>query len=300
MIDDYPTLHNHRLAVETYLRQRRNACHAARRRASRLLANLGATCWIVAALGAQGGQPTYVTERMVESCAPTLVTPTSADTAEDSDGSLSACPAGSAEAQDGNLKSEVEPCGAPIAEKSSPRRSATTEAGLPAPVLADTPTIHGSSSNVSVLLPSLFEADGQTAARVAAMIQRLAPQPAERTYELAWHIARWSRNYRVRPELVVGVGYIESTFNPSAHNGPYLGFGGLGPTVRRAYHVTEPFNISDNVRGTCAHLGTLLRQNGGDERMAAATHNGGPGGAHSAACQGYATRVLRIAGGGTP
>jgi soluble lytic murein transglycosylase-like protein len=129
------------------------------------------------------------------------------------------------------------------------------------------------------------------------MILRLATVPSDRLYDLAWSVARWSRNFGVRPEVVVGVLYVESRFDPAARNGIYHGLGQLSPTIRAAWHAGDGYDLASNVRATCAHLAGLVRAYG--EREGLSAYNGGPGGRHLAECRGYAARVLRIANGGT-
>ena len=308
MTDDYPTRHNARLRVEEHLRQRQSQAHAARRARARALGSLWITLMLASVLCASWGAgdgigvrlvPRYVTERMAERCDARTATPSCAPTAAATpEQTLTIATSTNAPSVDGHvasmnriapsylLRRRSEPCDAATAPEWA--SSFTSPMGE-----SYAPRARGAMGVASALLT-----DGQTASRLAPMILRLATVPSERLYDLAWSIARWSRNYGVRPEIVVGVLFIESRFDPAARNGVYLGLGQLGPSVRRAYHVTAPFDVAQNVRGTCANLGDLIRLYGECDGVAA--HNGGAGGRNSKACQGYARLVLAIANGDAP
>jgi len=50
----------------------------------------------------------------------------------------------------------------------------------------------------------------------------------------------------------------------------------LMPATAADVGVTNPFDISQNIRGGARYLGLLLQQFKGDERLATAAYNAGP------------------------
>ena len=296
MTGDYPSFYNRQADAEQYIQNVRLARQDRLRRAARLRANLGATGLLVAvcvALSGAGGSATW--QSFDVPCAARWLLPAlSLSYQSDTDGTVKAVAgqAGSASSPTGGAtgtlthqpSSLVPP--SYIRQRTAEPCDAQTVASNSAPTVESTAPMMGPTAPTADGLVASLLADGQTASRLAAMILRLAPgTPPERTYDLALAVARWSRNFGVRPELVVGVIYVESHFAPAARNGQYHGLGQLSPTIRAAWHAGDGYDLQRNVRATAAHLAGLVRSYG-EERALGAYNTGRP------CVNGYAKTVL--------
>lgn len=91
-------------------------------------------------------------------------------------------------------------------------------------------------------------------------------------------IERYAAQAEVPSELVRAVVRIESGFNPAARSSAgAMGLMQLMPETAAELGVIDPYDPSENIRGGVVYLKQLLMRYGGDERLALAAYNAGPG-----------------------
>jgi soluble lytic murein transglycosylase-like protein len=108
------------------------------------------------------------------------------------------------------------------------------------------------------------------------------PDPA-RVEAAAQHVRAAARTHDVDPALVAAVIWVESKFNPRARGpGGSAGLMQLMPRTSRSlaaalHRAHRPWDAGFNVDAGTYYLARLLRRFGGDETLALAAYNRGPG-----------------------
>jgi soluble lytic murein transglycosylase-like protein len=109
----------------------------------------------------------------------------------------------------------------------------------------------------------------QTNIKSTASVKGLQLQPL---------IQKHANAHGVNPSLVQAVIKAESAYNPNAVSSVGAqGLMQLMPATARELGVTQPFNPDDNIKGGAKYLGRLLEKYNGNESLAVAAYNAGPG-----------------------
>jgi soluble lytic murein transglycosylase-like protein len=91
-------------------------------------------------------------------------------------------------------------------------------------------------------------------------------------------ITQAARKYGVDPALLAGLVKTESNFNPKAQSGVGAkGLTQLMDATAKGLGVTNAFDVQQSLDGGAKFLGGLLKQFHGDESLALAAYNAGPG-----------------------
>jgi soluble lytic murein transglycosylase-like protein len=126
---------------------------------------------------------------------------------------------------------------------------------------------------------------GETTVRVhtfevpaAATVRTTLPAATDRARAYDGLIVEHANRHSVRTDLVRAVIQVESAFNPFAESPKGAqGLMQLMPATARRFGVANPFNPAENVRAGVAYLRELLDRYSGNERLALAAYNAGPG-----------------------
>lgn len=148
-----------------------------------------------------------------------------------------------------------------------------------------------SSSGFASALQSAQQASGTTAATPVSSVSGM-PYAAE--------ITAAARKYNLDPALLAGLVKQESGFNPSIRSAAgATGLTQLMPATAASLGVTDSTDPVQNLDGGARYLRQQLDRFGGDERLALAAYNAGPGAVQKyggippyAETQNYVAKVL--------
>jgi soluble lytic murein transglycosylase-like protein len=91
-------------------------------------------------------------------------------------------------------------------------------------------------------------------------------------------VREYAARHALRPDLVRAVIQVESGFDPRARSPKgAMGLMQLMPDTARELGVLDPYDPADNIRGGTKYLRQLLDRFDGDEELALAAYNAGPG-----------------------
>lgn len=142
--------------------------------------------------------------------------------------------------------------------------------------------------------------------RMGAGLNPMAGDPAQA--EITARVEAAAQQAGIDPALFRALVAQESGFNPRAvSSAGAMGLSQLMPKTAASLGVTDPFDVEQNLRGGAQYLAQMLRQFGGDTRLALAAYNAGPGAVRRAGgippiaeTQNYVKRVMeRWQTGGT-
>jgi soluble lytic murein transglycosylase-like protein len=119
---------------------------------------------------------------------------------------------------------------------------------------------------------AVYEVEGTPAIRTTRPVAPAAVTPYEP------FVLHYAAKESIRPELVRAVIQVESGYNARATS-PVgaMGLMQLMPQTARELGVRNPYDPADNIRGGTRYLRQLLDKYDGDERLALAAYNAGPG-----------------------
>src|SRR5439155_23504734 len=143
--------------------------------------------------------------------------------------------------------------------------------------LALAPVRRSTSAAPATFASSLSAAESSAATRSRALAATDATDTG-RAVPFQSLIENAARKYGVRPALLAALVKQESNFNPNAQSGVGAkGLTQLMDATARGLGVTDSFDPAQRLDGGSRFLGGLLKQFKGNESLALAAYNAGPG-----------------------
>jgi soluble lytic murein transglycosylase-like protein len=119
---------------------------------------------------------------------------------------------------------------------------------------------------------------GTSSTQAASTLAGVAPIDTSAGVPFKDMITAAASKYGVEPALLAGLVKQESNFNPAAHSGVGAkGLTQLMDATARGLGVSDSFDPAQSLDGGAKFLGGLLKQFHGDESLALAAYNAGPG-----------------------
>ena len=159
------------------------------------------------------------------------------------------------------------------------------------------------SPSFASTLASAQQAPGQQASSIS--VSAASGTTSGATTDFDSDITAAATSNGVDPALLKGLVQQESGFDPNARSGAgAVGLTQLMPSTAAALGVTDPTDPAQSLQGGARYLRDQLDRFGGDERLALAAYNAGPGAVAKyggvppyAETQGYVNKVLANAAG---
>ena len=149
-----------------------------------------------------------------------------------------------------------------------------------APVAANAQIYAWRDANGTLVLSDRKLSDGAMtyAVREAVSVRVTTPSAPGQGQRFEPIVQEHAARHALRPELVRAVIQVESGFNPLARSPKgAMGLMQLMPAPAAQLGVDNPFDPEQNIRGGTAYLRQLLDRFDGDEELALAAYNAGPG-----------------------
>ncbi|OGC29101.1 hypothetical protein A2311_03870 [candidate division WOR-1 bacterium RIFOXYB2_FULL_48_7] len=155
-------------------------------------------------------------------------------------------------------------------------------------------------SSVEATVPSHTYNSTDEAVRAAIQKYIAKYRSHDEAIEITAAIIKNSEEYNINPKLVTALIRRESKFNPRAKSSSgAIGLGQLLPSTAKGLKVDDPYDISQNVRGTVRYLRSLIDRFNGNVANAIASYLEGPNavnrqGGFSGHTKNYVEDILNI------
>jgi soluble lytic murein transglycosylase-like protein len=167
---------------------------------------------------------------------------------------------------------------APVLRSSALQRALALQPVRPTPSSTATPSFASTLAKAQAPKPTATSAS--RTAKTPTPVDPIAPGTPVSVGDVPFKdlLTSSAKKYGVDPALLAGLIKAESNFNPKAQSGVGAkGLGQLMDATARGLGVTDPFDPAQSLDGAAKFLGGLLKQFKGDQSLALAAYNAGPG-----------------------